>query len=105
MKKRAIAIVIATLVFMISIHLPAYAQEYAVKPGSPAGATVSEEVDRASGGDNDLATQYFMYIPSKLSSTDLPKMGDAGIDINMLLLITIGVGVIYLGCQHYAYRE
>lgn len=105
MKKRAFSILIATIVLFAAAILPAYAEESPVEPGTPTEASVSEEVDKASGGDNDLATQYFMYIPPKLSAEDVPKMGDTGIDINMLLIITIGVGVVYLGCHYYAYRD
>ena len=105
MKKKAITVLIAILVMFTASILPAYADEHHMDHGSKTEANVSEEVDRASGGDNDMETQYFMYIPPKLSATDVPKMGDAGIDINILLMITIGIGVTYLGCHYYAYKD
>ena len=105
MKKKAITVLIAILVMSIISVLPAYADEHPMDHGSKTEASVSEEVDRASGGDNDMATQYFMYIPPKLKAEDVPKMGDTGIDINILLIITIGVGVTYLGCQYYAHKD
>lgn len=106
MYKRVITIIFAAAFVFTSALLPAYAEDHPMmEHGSPSGAAVSEEVDRASGSDNDLATQYFMYIPPKLNAEDVPKMGDAGIDINTLLLVTISVGVIYLGCHYLAYRD
>lgn len=105
MKKKVITVLVSILVLFFSTQLSAHAQESTLKNGSVQGAIVSEEVDRASGGDNNLGTQYFMYIPPKLHAEDFPKTGDTGTDINIILFITIGVGVTYLGCHYYAYRD
>lgn len=45
-----------------------------------------------------------MYIPAP-EVKNIPNMGDAGMNVNLLCVITIGLGLAYLGCSRYAYKQ
>lgn len=104
MKFRKFYAILLGFVFTAALNLtPVYAEEqHPMQHGTSSGAAVSEEVDTTTNADDDMSTEIFMYIPPDPKVKDVPKMGDAGLDVNVLCLFTLGVGVAYLGCRYYA---
>lgn len=94
-----IAIILIAGLFTVSAFA---AENHPMDHGTTSDAAVSDEVDRTEGLDNRVSTKFFIHIPADPVSEDIPNMGDIGVDLDQLLLITIGVGIAYLICNHYA---
>lgn len=86
----------------------AMAETPPVPQPNPGGYTVSDKLDTAENVDPSMGTQYWMYLepdPEPVNQrSNLPKMGDEGVDLNTLLLATLGVGAAYLGSRAYEKR-
>ena len=106
MKLKKFYAILFGLVFATTLSLtPVYAEEkHPMEHGTTSKAAVSEEVDTATNYDNDMSTQIYMYIPAP-EVKNVPNMGDAGMNVNLLCVITIGLGLAYLGCSRYAYKQ
>lgn len=103
--KKTFAIVIAVFMLAMLLCVPAFAVENhpEIQHSTSKSASVSGEVDKAANADNDMGTQFYMYIPPDPTVNEIPKMGDAGLSITLLLWLAVAVGVAYLRCSHYAY--
>lgn len=91
-------------IFVLTVK-PVYATDaHPMEHGTTTESSVSEEVDTAQNTDDDMSTQFYVYIPPE-KANDMPNMGDTGVDTSTLLKLTILVGCAYLVCSRYANYE
>lgn len=107
--KRLVAMLMALVAAIVMCMSFAFAEDDESLPipyATESEATVSEEVDTATSQDPTMSTKFYIYIPPDPTFTpDVPQMGDAGLDPNILLILAMGFGMVYLGCSRYAYRR
>lgn len=91
--------------------MPAYAAEpHTGNHGTESSASVSDDStaygrDTATNQDSSMGTNFYIYLPpdpSQNTSTDVPKMGDTGINQGYLLLATVAFGGLFLGSNAVA---
>lgn len=100
--KKLSSLLIASAFVIGLLNTPAYAEgEHPMDHGTSSDASVSEEVD-VTDTDNNISTRFFMFVPSAPVSSDIPEMGDAGMDPDKVFTLTICVGLAYLAIDHYA---
>lgn len=100
---RVLCVLLALAAALSLTMVTAFAEELPVEKATENSATVSDEVDTADNSDPHMGTTYYMYLAPDIVATNPPDMGVSGPSTDMLLLLAVAVGGVYLCVSAYAY--